>query len=67
MMVDFKREDIDIGWKLCEECRQGVHLLQAGFEVETFRCQRCYLYVADRSEFEANMETKNERAKTSFA
>lgn len=38
------------GYKTCE-CGHGVHLLQAGFEIETYSCDQCGEHVADKDEF----------------
>jgi len=38
-------------WTVCDVCKEGVHLHEAGFEVELHRCNMCGNHVADRAEF----------------
>ncbi|WP_299078976.1 hypothetical protein [uncultured Paraglaciecola sp.] len=52
-MAHFKEEDIQKGYVVCEQCRQNVHVLNAGTEMDIFQCQRCYEFVCDKAEFEA--------------
>lgn len=48
-----KERDEYIGYRVCS-CKDGVELLQAGFEVETHICSLCKREVADASEFFMN-------------
>ena len=43
-------KEMDQGYSLCE-CGKGVHLHQAGFEVETHICAQCGREVADKKDF----------------
>ncbi len=52
-MAYFKEEDIQRGYVDCKDCRQNVHVLNAGTELDIFQCQRCYEHVCDKAEFEA--------------
>ena len=40
-----------IGYELCKECDSGVHLLEAGFELNTHMCSHCKCFVADKDDF----------------
>ncbi len=51
-MPSFTNEDINRGYKVCEECRKSIHLLQAGYDIRQFKCQQCYSWVCDKAEFE---------------
>lgn len=50
-----KASDRDTGnypaWTVCDVCKEGIHLHEAGFEVELHRCNMCGNHVADRAEF----------------
>lgn len=43
-------KELDQGFKECY-CGNGIHLLQAGFEVATSACVQCGEHVADRDDF----------------
>lgn len=45
------QDDLDRGYSLCQECAQGVHLHQAGYDVEMHMCSACKCHVADGEEF----------------
>lgn len=38
-------------WTLCDICKEGVLLNEAGFDVEMHLCNMCCNHVADREEF----------------
>jgi len=52
-MAEFSNEDIKRGYVECKDCRQNIHILNAGTEMDIFQCQRCYEFVCDKAEFEA--------------
>lgn len=43
-------QEKDQGYRVCE-CGHGVHLLQAGFEIDLHSCEQCGEHVADKDEF----------------
>lgn len=43
-------QDKEQGYKVCE-CGHGVHLLQAGFEIDLHSCEQCGEHVADKDDF----------------
>lgn len=45
------QDEQKIGYSACKECTSGIHLNEAGFEVETHLCAQCKCYVADADEF----------------
>lgn len=45
-----KERDECVGHKVCH-CDQGVHLLQAGYEIDLHMCSMCKSMVADKEEF----------------
>lgn len=55
-MDTFNQEDMQRGYQICQDCRQGVFQLEAGFDCVEFRCMRCNCYVADRTEFFGKMD-----------
>ena len=55
-MPSFTNEDINRGYQICQDCRDKVHLLEAGFDVDQFRCMRCNCWVADKGEFFSKMD-----------
>lgn len=48
---EFDGKYIDLGYQLCDICDDNVHLLQAGFDVDVRKCDRCGCDVADSREF----------------
>ena len=45
------KHEKEIGCELCKDCDTGVHLLEAGFELETHICSQCKCFVADKDDF----------------
>ncbi len=52
-MAEFSNKDIQKGYVACEDCRQNVHVLNVGTDLDIFQCQRCYEFVCDKAEFDA--------------
>lgn len=50
MLMSEKERGEYIGYKVCH-CGQGVHLLQAGYEIDLHMCSMCKSMVADKAEF----------------
>jgi len=44
------RQELEQGFQICP-CKYGVHLLQAGFDVELRLCGSCFRLVADIDDF----------------
>lgn len=49
--MNYTDEEKEQGYSVCKECKNGVRLLQAGFEVATHVCAMCKTDVADADEF----------------
>jgi len=49
--MNFTDEEKQQGFSVCKECKTGVRLLQAGFDVETHVCAICKEEVADSDDF----------------
>jgi len=45
------KQEEKIGYELCKDCDSGIHLKEAGFELDTHMCSQCKCFVADRDEF----------------
>ena len=45
------KHEKETGYELCKDCDTGVHLLEAGFELETHMCSQCKCFVADKDDF----------------
>ena len=45
------KHEKEIGYELCKDCDSGIHLNEAGFEIETHICSQCKCFVADKDEF----------------
>lgn len=44
------QQELAQGYKECD-CRGGIELLQAGFEVPLYHCKKCDKMMASREEF----------------
>jgi len=44
-------DDLDRGYSECYECAEGVHIHQAGYDVQMHVCAMCKCHVADKTEF----------------
>jgi len=44
------RQELEQGYQICP-CGDGVHLLQAGFEVPLYHCKKCEKMMARNEEF----------------
>lgn len=49
--MNYTDEDKQRGFSVCRECKTGVRLLEAGFDVETHVCAMCKEDVADVDDF----------------
>lgn len=47
----YANTDIERGYSECMECRDCVHIHQAGYECDMHICAICGMFVADREEF----------------
>ena len=52
--MNFTDEEKEQGYSICKECKNGVRLLQAGFDVDTHVCAMCKTEVADIDDFTMN-------------
>lgn len=41
----------EIGYSICNDCGDGVHLQQAGYDIDLKMCSMCKQMVADKNEF----------------
>ncbi|MBY0484583.1 hypothetical protein [Nitrosomonas sp.] len=44
------QQELEQGYQICP-CKHGVHLLTAGFDVDTTMCQGCMREIADIDDF----------------
>ena len=49
--MNYTDEDKQRGYSVCKDCKSGVRLLEAGFDVETHVCAMCKEHVADIDDF----------------
>ena len=49
--MSYTDEEKEKGFSICKECRKGVRLLQAGFDVKTHICAMCKDEVSDIDDF----------------
>ncbi len=49
--MNYTEDEIERGYSVCKECDKCVHLLEAGFDVNTHVCAICKEEVADVDDF----------------
>lgn len=50
-MTSPSAKELDHGYSECQDCRNGIHLHQSGFECDTHMCAQCGCHVVNKEEF----------------
>jgi len=45
------KHEAETGFSVCKLCNTGIRLHEAGFEVSTYKCDKCGCFVAYPDEF----------------
>jgi len=50
-MTNLTQEDLNAIYSVCPVCRDRVFLLESGFEVDVYQCERCGAFTALKEDF----------------
>lgn len=62
-MQTFSEHEEEKGYAACIECKDNLHVLQAGFEWRFVRCDQCGCTVVPVSEFDKTMDGAEQMSK----